>query len=341
MQGVEYDVDFERSKDGPWSQITTVTVKDAQPVDLGDTRISTSYGPQPLAKRVVAAFGNKTPLTERLTTLKHEATRDHTRIAVVVAEPDSDDVTWFYRLLRGTSNNRQGIADEEAVKLLRTGMNDFRQMWVPTAKMDSLNEVLGLPADLPSLVANGNNGRGLVLLLDNDGSYLTHFQRAAADSQSSTLAFLKTIAAHQLPDRDAAEVLQAAQQQAASENKSIFLQETATWCGPCHRLSRFIEQHRTIFDRHFVWVKIDRQRMTGADSVMENIRPGKSRSIPWIAVLDESRKVLSTSTKPDGEDNYGFPTQTKEIERFLRTLQESAPQITDEELKTLRQALSD
>jgi hypothetical protein len=36
-----------------------------------------------------------------------------------------------------------------------------------------------------------------------------------------------------------------ARERAAAENKRILIQETATWCGPCHRLSRLLDANRS------------------------------------------------------------------------------------------------
>ena len=146
-------------------------------------------------------------------------------------------------------------------------------------------------------------------------------------------------------------------------------------------LSRFIEQHRAVFDRHFVWIKIDRDRMTHGDDVMRTIRLGNSRGIPWIAILDDKGTVLGTSTTiPEklresllevnlalaaaretlgaddpsikvleqkqqklneqfADDNFGFPSEPKGIDRFLQLLRATTPDLTAGEVDILRNGL--
>ena len=173
-QGVEYDVDLERSKTGPWSQIATVHHDAATTVDLGEVRLADETGPRPLAERAAAAFNNDRPLAARLAGLKSEATRDYLRIAVIVAAPESSQAQWFYRLLRGTSEDRAKITDEETLRAIRSGMNDFRQMWVDAAKLRELRSLI--PAEDLSKVE-----KSALILLDADGSYLCRFEPDLTD----------------------------------------------------------------------------------------------------------------------------------------------------------------
>lgn len=376
IQEIEYDVTLTTSDDGRRTNITRVRSDQPGTVELGENRLSDQSGPQSLKDRVAAAFSNKTPLAERLAALKHEAARDFTRIAVVVAAPDSKHAEWFYRLLRGTGEDREGLkVSDENLRAIRSGMNDFRQIWVDAAQFDELRKLL---ADHEL----DDDHASALILLDTDGSWLCHFEPDLEKRSDRALKNLQNaIEAQQLPDRDAVEVLTAAKAQAAREGKRIFLQETATWCGPCHILSRFIEQHRAIFDKHFVWIKIDRERMTGGEELMQPIRPGSSRSIPWVAILDAEGVVLGTSTTMSDDlrlrllsttaqlataqkslgadhpqvkvlqrkldllneefedDNYGFPTEPKEVERFLEMLTKASSTLSADEIATLKAGL--
>ncbi|MCA9050924.1 MAG: thioredoxin family protein, partial [Planctomycetaceae bacterium] len=373
---VEYDVDVEFLEDESWSPVTKVLEDEPKSLDLGDTRVAERSGTQPLKDRVVAAFSDSTPLTERLAAVKHKAERDDTRIAVIVAAPDSKEAEWFYRLLRGTGDDCSPLKiDEENLGAIRSGMNDFRQMWV---RADQFNELRTLISDNEL----EEDHRPALILLDTDGSWLCHFEPDLQDKPGRAVKSLQAAIEHQqLPDRDAAEILAAAKQQATREGKRILLQETAAWCGPCHLLSRFIEQHKAIFDKYFVWIKIDRDRMNNADAVMQPIRLGNSRSIPWIAVLDADGNVLDTSTTMSDElrtslldtaakltavqdslgaqhllvkalqrrlellnedidaNTFGFPTEPMEAIRFLEMLRETVPAITKREYGLLWSAL--
>ncbi len=53
---------------------------------------------------------------------------------------------------------------------------------------------------------------------------------------------------------DANALFEAAKKQATEENKRILIQETATWCGPCHRLSLFLDRER-VWEKDLVLIK--------------------------------------------------------------------------------------
>jgi thiol-disulfide isomerase/thioredoxin len=142
---------------------------------------------------------------------------------------------------------------------------------------------------------------------------------------------------HAPPRRDAEALLSAALDQARSTGKRVLLKETATWCGPCHRLAAFFEKHRAILDPHFVFVDVDRSRYTHGTEVMERYRGKEGGGIPWCAFLDADGKALANWDGPDG--NIGFPTEPKSVEHFLKVLADTAPGITKDQLEDLRQSL--
>ena len=62
------------------------------------------------------------------------------------------------------------------------------------------------------------------------------------------------------PARDAAQDIQNALAEAQQTNKRVILDVGGEWCGWCHALDKFFEQHQEIKklrDENFVWVKIN------------------------------------------------------------------------------------
>ena len=117
----------------------------------------------------------------------------------------------------------------------------------------------------------------------------------------------------------------------------MFVQETATWCGPCYRLSVFLDAQRAVWSKDYLWVKID-QRWTHADEVMKGLRKGAQGGIPWHAILDADGKVLATSNDKSGA-NVGFPSEGPGIDHFIGMLKATALRLTDHEIASLRKAL--
>jgi hypothetical protein len=137
---------------------------------------------------------------------------------------------------------------------------------------------------------------------------------------------------------DGKRLLNSALDRAKLENKRIYLQEGGLQCRPCVEMSRFLANHAEIIDQDFIVLKIDHGRHNNAAEVMKRIRKGKSRGIPWVAILDADGKVLTTSDDANG-DNIGFPADPAGIDHFLKMLSSSARRMTQNQLKELRSAL--
>ncbi len=106
--------------------------------------------------------------------------------------------------------------------------------------------------------------------------------------------------------------------QAKRENKRVIVQETATWCPPCWKLSRFFDQQRGIWEKDYLWIKLD-HRWTGAQDIAKRLRDKSQGGIPWTAILDADGKVLVTSNDKDGA-NIGFPSEPAAINHFAAML---------------------
>ena len=122
-----------------------------------------------------------------------------------------------------------------------------------------------------------------------------------------------------------------------AENKRVWLQESATWCGWCRVLTRFLDEHRPIFDANYVVVEIDRSRCDHGEAVMKRYRPGKDGGIPWCAILDADGRLLANWDGPDG--NIGCPNTDPEIEVFMGILKKVCSTLKDDDLATLKKSL--
>jgi thiol-disulfide isomerase/thioredoxin len=145
------------------------------------------------------------------------------------------------------------------------------------------------------------------------------------------------------PPLDARTVLRSALALAQKEDKKVFVRIGAPWCGWCKRMDSFLAQAAIagILSKDYVLVKIDQQRMTGAQEVMAKIRkPKQGGGIPWFAFLDKQGQVLITSSNKRGK-NIGFPVDPKtEIPHFESMLRKTRSKITDQEIALVRQALT-
>ena len=135
-------------------------------------------------------------------------------------------------------------------------------------------------------------------------------------------------------------MLAEALEKAKAENKRVFLIMSASWCGPCRMLARFLAAHKGELDPHYVFVKLDISRDEHADALSEHYKGNRDGGIPWYAILDDDGKEIVTSNKPASRPgqpapNIGFPTDPSSIDHFLGMIKRTAPRMSDETLKQL------
>ena len=148
-------------------------------------------------------------------------------------------------------------------------------------------------------------------------------------------AFVKR---HAPPALDARKLLDDAQAQAKRENKRVLIQETAVWCGPCERLATFLDQNRQLWEKDYIWVRMD-IRWTGAAEIVKSLRGEAQGGYPWLAILDADGKVLVTSNKPDDGSNIGYPSDDDSVKHFTHMLKTTAQRMTANDLSGLKSAL--
>jgi hypothetical protein len=149
---------------------------------------------------------------------------------------------------------------------------------------------------------------------------------------------LITLLAANSPDKlDASKLLAEALRQAKADNKRVIVQETATWCGPCWLLSRFLEKHKKAWETDYILVKMD-HRWTGALEIMKGFRSDADGGIPWFAVLDAEGNVLVTSNGEDG-NNIGYPSDESGQAHFRKMIETTAQRMTPEQIASLMDAL--
>ena len=119
---------------------------------------------------------------------------------------------------------------------------------------------------------------------------------------------------------------------AKKENKRVIVQETATWCGPCIRLSRFLDRTKDDWRKDYIWIKMD-HRWSKAPEIMRKMRNFAPGGVPWYAILDSSGKILATSNQEESEENIGFPSSQAGIAHFMKMITKSKIRLTDKQVE--------
>ncbi len=162
-------------------------------------------------------------------------------------------------------------------------------------------------------------------------------------------------AAGDTASQDARTILEQAKARAAAEHKEILLVFSASWCGPCHRLQRFMEEGavRPILEKAFVTARLDAGEMPGDNrhantpgaEKLQSAMGGGDAGFPFVVMLNAEGKPITTALRPvegsDSDRNIGYPTKPEEIEWFMQMLHQAAPSLSEKEKAKVRRWLDD
>ena len=310
-----------------WRTAGEIKVKDSQPVDLGEVEVkppSKPYVPPTLDERIVSAFGvTGTPLeryqkSERLGGLTSQYPM------LLFGDPQSKAIKELMKLRYEDKDVRKELYSFLVMAISDTG----EKRAAAQALADKWN--LKLDPQQFELLVTDTHGKQLARITQSE---------LTVDGKINQEKLLKFLKANQYPTRDANELLETALKQAKEQNKRVIVQETATWCGPCRLLSLYLDRERKIWERDYIWIKLD-HRWTGTHEIMKKLRNDAPGGIPWWAILDADGKILATcnNDEEDGQ-NIGFPSSTSGREHYKKMLEKTAIRLNDTEINELVDAL--
>jgi hypothetical protein len=137
---------------------------------------------------------------------------------------------------------------------------------------------------------------------------------------------------HRGPMPDAQQRLADALAQAKRENKRVLVEVSGAGCGWCHVMARYFDRHRSLIEKDYVWIMLDR-RFAHGEEVIRKLRPKDEGGVPWMVILDADGKPLITSDGPGG--NLGYPGGIKDRPLFAKMWRTTAQRLTDAEINVL------
>ncbi len=295
-----------------------------------DGKVKSGVPPTPekeIRQEIEAAFNQPQSPIQRYQNALGELKLAYQHCLIIFADPQHPAIKSLYGSYFSNYENR-------------ISLSDFRKVAVPTVML-KLAQAHELAKQIG--VTLTDDGAPLLAIVDEKGKVRGQLRRTdllGSDAISIDSAKVQAFLGQHAPTKiNARTLLAEALEQARRDNKRILLQQTATWCGPCHALSEFLNKQRSVWEKDYIWIKID-ERWSHADEVMKPIRKDDTGGIPWMAILDASGKVVATSDNAAGE-NIGFPSpeEPQGIEHFLKMLKSTAQRMSDNDLKTLKKAL--
>jgi hypothetical protein len=178
----------------------------------------------------------------------------------------------------------------------------------------------------------------LAYALDTDGKELgrldSDIRRPEAPAQVASFIHQNAPKAN-----DAEEKWNAAFAEANKSNRRVWARVSSRYCGPCFRLTRWLDKHHKLFEKDYVMLKIDSGRDQNGESVAERITGGGQYGVPFHAIYDQIGKLLVTSEGPLG--NIGNPTGIDGKKQIRKMLLQSRKNLTDVEIDQLVASIED
>ncbi len=328
VPGWEYELNLESRPDGTIPSLDSVTVDPGQRVDMGTMSIPAPrkpYVPPTLDERIAEAMGVDGTAMDRFERAIPRCKLNKQKLLVVVGKPDDGRLRRFMEL-------RYEDPDFRDVR------DDFLIMALSTSGLDNVANVEQLLGELNVETTDASTDFSL-LLIDSDGALISESadENLLEEDELSKGAVIEWLRSYIDEPIDARKLFAETLARAKQENKRVLVQETATWCGPCHMLSDFLDENRQ-WEADYIWIKMD-HRFTGAREVMAELRDGASGGIPWYAILDSDGEKLATSNDESG-DNIGFPSSKDGQKHFKQMLLDTRLSITDDQVDALVARLS-
>jgi hypothetical protein len=179
----------------------------------------------------------------------------------------------------------------------------------------------------------------LALLILGDDQAVVQSTRLKTTDAAALVEGGKFLEAHKPAPRDAKSLLAAARQEAKASGRRVWVVSGGPRCGPCFRLSRWMDDQHAVLDKDFVILKV----MGGLDEHAAEVTqalPGWDRAgIPYHAITEPDGEILITSSGPLG--NIGMPSgeEIEGVRHLRKMLEQTAKRITPDEIAGLEKSL--
>jgi|GEM_PF-858361 len=173
-------------------------------------------------------------------------------------------------------------------------------------------------------------GDVFVCALDGTGKELGRatLDVRADDVQSQAAEFLRKYAP---APADAEAKWDAAFAEAKRSGRKVWARIGQRYCGPCFRLSRWLDENREQLERDYVLLKIDNVRdKHGLEMANRIVSDREHFGIPFHAIFDAQETLLIDSEGPTG--NIGFPSGIEGQRHLRKMLSETKTNLTASEI---------
>jgi hypothetical protein len=296
--------------------------------------------------QITRRFAPRDGLARRIATALGDAERESRQVLLVLGDPESASTQVIFRILERLENveDREALLQQRqaAAAGARAPINEFKRLSEGFERLyvnvrdDQAAAHLGRAFGLDV----GQLKLPVVVLLKDDGTLLEQRSFAPLDEaeQVDRPAVREFVKRHARPEQNAEDLFRAAAARARADGKRILLQQSGDKSIASRLLGRYIDRHRRLLERDYVYVSIDPNRMPRGEAVIGQLRQ-RGDDEPWLAVLNAEGVRLVDSDSPDG--NIGFPSEPEAIDFFINEmLKPTRLTLTPAELEILRSSLT-
>lgn len=180
-------------------------------------------------------------------------------------------------------------------------------------------------------------GSVVAYALDSEGKTLGKLEIDIAASGQGPEA-TEFIRRHAPPQQDAAKKWQDSLDEAKRTDRRVWARVSGRYCGPCFRLTRWLDEQRELLEKDYVMLKVDSSDLHGVEAA-ERITTGKSGGVPFHAMFAADGTRIVDSESPAG--NVGHPAGIEGKKHLRKMLLETRQRLTDAEIDRIVASLDD
>jgi Thioredoxin-like len=182
------------------------------------------------------------------------------------------------------------------------------------------------------------NGKVFALVMDPAGHELGRIEIDLKDP-AGPKRVADFIRQHAPAAADAREKWDEAFALARQSGRKVWARISQRYCGPCFRLTRWLDDEKTLLSQDYVFLKIDDVRDLHGVEVAERLTGHEGQGVPFQAIFDSNGKMLITSESPLG--NVGHPSGYEGKKHLRKMLTTTRSRLTDQQLDAIVNSLSD
>jgi hypothetical protein len=177
----------------------------------------------------------------------------------------------------------------------------------------------------------------VAIAIDADGTELGR-QELDIASEDSAAAAAEFVHRHAPDPHNATQKWDHAFAEAKQTSRRVWARVSQRYCGPCFRMTRWLDDQKNLVEKDYVLLKIDDVRDINGSEVAARLH-GEQAGVPFHAIFDASGELLIDSNGPTG--NIGHPSGFEGQQQLRKMLSTTRQNLTDAEIDQLVESVSD